>query len=230
MHHCRTGYAWRGRTGRGGSRTTSAPWGCLPHRDLRPKQLQEVKRSANVSASTGIVVRGQSAALLEARSGRLTGAPCAHWARPTPVSLEEALARLPDNTPPRLASRQQSSCILPASLEVRQALRWNPLMRLALRSGWDGRQMTTGYISRPTVRSRSILVSDAHPLSILETDENSAKQHARRVQEKLGVEEGLIFLPGQTARNNEDSDMPAPFRQRRYFYYMTGCVDKDDAM
>ncbi|KAF2999474.1 hypothetical protein E8E13_008400 [Curvularia kusanoi] len=50
-----------------------------------------------------------------------------------------------------------------------------------------------------------------------------AKQHARRVQEKLGIDEGLIYLAGQPARNNEDSDMPAPFRQRRYFYYLTGC-------
>ncbi|KAH6644474.1 peptidase M24, structural domain-containing protein [Boeremia exigua] len=50
-----------------------------------------------------------------------------------------------------------------------------------------------------------------------------AKQHARRVQEKLGIDEGLIYLAGQPAKNNEDSDMPAPFRQRRYFYYLTGC-------
>ncbi|KAL1598335.1 hypothetical protein SLS59_007019 [Nothophoma quercina] len=50
-----------------------------------------------------------------------------------------------------------------------------------------------------------------------------AKQHARRVQEKLGIDEGLIYLAGQAAKNNEDSDMPAPFRQRRYFYYLTGC-------
>ncbi|KAF3043566.1 hypothetical protein E8E11_008104 [Didymella keratinophila] len=50
-----------------------------------------------------------------------------------------------------------------------------------------------------------------------------AKQHARRVQEKLGIEEGLIYLAGQPEKNNEDSDMPAPFRQRRYFYYLTGC-------
>ncbi|KAF1835858.1 hypothetical protein BDW02DRAFT_267161 [Decorospora gaudefroyi] len=54
-----------------------------------------------------------------------------------------------------------------------------------------------------------------------------AKQHARRVQEKLGVADGLIYLRGQPARNNEDSDMPAPFRQRRYFYYMTGCNEPD---
>jgi len=50
-----------------------------------------------------------------------------------------------------------------------------------------------------------------------------AKQHARNVQGKLGVDEGLIYLLGQSARNNEDSDMPAPFRQLRYFYYLSGC-------
>ncbi|KAF2714905.1 putative Xaa-Pro aminopeptidase, partial [Pleomassaria siparia CBS 279.74] len=50
-----------------------------------------------------------------------------------------------------------------------------------------------------------------------------AKQHARCVQEKLGADHGLIYLPGEPARNNEDSDMPAPFRQRRYFYYLSGC-------
>ncbi|KAH8731675.1 hypothetical protein GQ44DRAFT_822548 [Phaeosphaeriaceae sp. PMI808] len=50
-----------------------------------------------------------------------------------------------------------------------------------------------------------------------------AKQHARRVQEKLGVEQGLIYLPGQVGKNFEDSDLPAPFHQRRYFYYMSGC-------
>jgi Xaa-Pro dipeptidase len=44
------------------------------------------------------------------------------------------------------------------------------------------------------------------------------------VQGKLGVEEGLIYLAGQHAKNNEDSDMPAPFRQRRYFYYLSGFV------
>ncbi|RMZ68596.1 peptidase d [Pyrenophora seminiperda CCB06] len=58
-------------------------------------------------------------------------------------------------------------------------------------------------------------------------DKYPAKQHARRVQAKLGVEDGLIYLPGQPSRNNEDSDMPAPFRQRRYFYYMNGCNEPD---
>ncbi|EUC40348.1 hypothetical protein COCMIDRAFT_9764 [Bipolaris oryzae ATCC 44560] len=58
-------------------------------------------------------------------------------------------------------------------------------------------------------------------------DKYPAKQHARRVQEKMGIEHGLIYLPGQPARNNEDSDMPAPFRQRRYFYYLSGCNEPD---
>jgi Xaa-Pro dipeptidase len=60
--------------------------------------------------------------------------------------------------------------------------------------------------------------------AVMELTNNAAKQHARRVQEKLGVEEGLIYLPGQRSRNNEDSDMPAPYRQLRYFYYLTGFV------
>jgi hypothetical protein len=40
----------------------------------------------------------------------------------------------------------------------------------------------------------------------------------------LGVSDGLIYLPGTAARNLEDSDMPAPFHQRRYFYYLSGSV------
>lgn len=52
----------------------------------------------------------------------------------------------------------------------------------------------------------------------------TAKQHARRVQENLGASKGLIYLPGQLLQNKEDSDMPVPFRQRRYFYYLTGLV------
>ncbi|KAJ4292027.1 hypothetical protein N0V90_009926 [Kalmusia sp. IMI 367209] len=54
-------------------------------------------------------------------------------------------------------------------------------------------------------------------------DKYPAKQHARRVRDRLDVAEGLIYLPGAPLRSNEDSDMPAPFRQRRYFYYLSGC-------
>jgi Xaa-Pro dipeptidase len=42
------------------------------------------------------------------------------------------------------------------------------------------------------------------------------------VAKHLSVNEGLIYLLGQQMRVLEDSDMPVPFRQRRYFYYLTG--------
>lgn len=47
------------------------------------------------------------------------------------------------------------------------------------------------------------------------------------MRDHLQVAEGLVYLPGAPARNNEDSDMPAPFRQRRYFYYLSGCPEPD---
>jgi len=50
----------------------------------------------------------------------------------------------------------------------------------------------------------------------------SAKQHAQRVAEKLKATEGLIYLQGEPMRLKEDSDMPQPFYQRRYFYYLSG--------
>lgn len=51
-----------------------------------------------------------------------------------------------------------------------------------------------------------------------------AKQHAQRVAEKLGVTDGLVYLRGEKMRLKEDSDMPRPFYQRRYFYYLSGYV------
>lgn len=49
-----------------------------------------------------------------------------------------------------------------------------------------------------------------------------AKTHAQKVVKELGVQSGLIFLPGQDDKSYEDSDMGPAFRQRRYFYYLTG--------
>ncbi|KAI0906759.1 peptidase M24, structural domain-containing protein [Ustulina deusta] len=49
-----------------------------------------------------------------------------------------------------------------------------------------------------------------------------AKLHARKVAKALGSQAGIIFLPGQWDVNWEDSDQGPPFRQRRYFYYLTG--------
>ncbi|KAL9097882.1 MAG: hypothetical protein Q9165_000208 [Trypethelium subeluteriae] len=58
-------------------------------------------------------------------------------------------------------------------------------------------------------------------------DKYPAKQHARRVAQKLGVSRGLIYLPGAEIVPLEDSDQAQPFRQRRYFYYLSG-VDESD--
>ncbi|KAL3444432.1 peptidase M24, structural domain-containing protein [Aspergillus insuetus] len=60
-----------------------------------------------------------------------------------------------------------------------------------------------------------------------ECDKYPAKQHARRVAAKLGASNGLIYLAGKATRNWGDSDQQRPFRQRRYFYYVSG-VDEAD--
>ncbi|UZP35354.1 hypothetical protein NXS19_003170 [Fusarium pseudograminearum] len=49
-----------------------------------------------------------------------------------------------------------------------------------------------------------------------------AKLHARKVVKELSVTDGLIYLPGEPTRLYEDSDQSPPFKQRRYFYYMSG--------
>lgn len=75
-------------------------------------------------------------------------------------------------------------------------------------------------------RPHSAVTIDAMEISIdaLSTlDKYPAKQHAARVARALGVKEGLIYLCGEFPILVEDSDMPQPLRQRRYFYYLSGC-------
>ncbi|KAJ5815282.1 hypothetical protein N7474_007059 [Penicillium riverlandense] len=57
-----------------------------------------------------------------------------------------------------------------------------------------------------------------------------AKAHARRVAESLKAQNGaagLIYLEAQKTRMIEDSDESMPFRQRRPFFYLTGCLLPD---
>ncbi|OCL14199.1 Creatinase/prolidase N-terminal domain-containing protein [Glonium stellatum] len=58
-----------------------------------------------------------------------------------------------------------------------------------------------------------------------------AKAHAKKVAEyiksKGGDATGTIYLEGQKTRMIEDNDEAMPFRQRRYFYYLTGCAEPD---
>ncbi|KAL4923200.1 aminopeptidase P family protein [Aspergillus undulatus] len=60
-----------------------------------------------------------------------------------------------------------------------------------------------------------------------------AKAHARRVAEglkALGHGGGAIYLEAQKTRLIEDSDEPVPFRQRRPFFYLSGCLLPDASL
>lgn len=54
-----------------------------------------------------------------------------------------------------------------------------------------------------------------------------AKKHARSVAKHLNAKNGLVFLPGTPSKDYEDSDEPVAFRQRRYFYYLSGLANPD---
>lgn len=75
------------------------------------------------------------------------------------------------------------------------------------------------------VRNRSVEVTNVAELEAKNDEAPKrypAKQHARKVAKELGTENGIIYLPGQLESTWEDSDQGPPFRQRRYFYYLTG--------
>ncbi|KAL3473645.1 putative Xaa-Pro aminopeptidase pepP [Aspergillus californicus] len=60
-----------------------------------------------------------------------------------------------------------------------------------------------------------------------------AKAHARRVAEGLkafGYRGGAIYLEAQKTRLIEDNDEPVPFRQRRPFFYLSGCLLPDASL
>ncbi|CEL01543.1 hypothetical protein ASPCAL01125 [Aspergillus calidoustus] len=60
-----------------------------------------------------------------------------------------------------------------------------------------------------------------------------AKAHARRVADglkALGHSGGAIYLEAQKTRLIEDNDEPVPFRQRRPFFYLSGCLLPDSAL
>ncbi|KAF2684570.1 putative Xaa-Pro aminopeptidase [Lentithecium fluviatile CBS 122367] len=58
-----------------------------------------------------------------------------------------------------------------------------------------------------------------------------AKAHAKKVAEwivaKGGDNTGTIYLEAQKSKLLEDNDSEAPFRQRRYFFYLSGCLLPD---
>jgi Xaa-Pro dipeptidase len=54
-----------------------------------------------------------------------------------------------------------------------------------------------------------------------------AKAHAKKVADEIvrqgGDKTGTVYLEGQKSRYWEDNDEHAPFRQRRNFFYLSGC-------
>ncbi|KAF7504014.1 hypothetical protein GJ744_002893 [Endocarpon pusillum] len=61
-----------------------------------------------------------------------------------------------------------------------------------------------------------------------------AKDHARRVADQIQAcgfgPDGVIYLESQKTCLIEDNDMPQKFRQRRYFFYLSGCELSDSCL
>ena len=55
----------------------------------------------------------------------------------------------------------------------------------------------------------------------------TAHEHASKVVKHLDVSHGLIYLAGTPSITSEDSDQPIPFKQRRYFFYLSGAGFED---
>ncbi|KAL1953996.1 hypothetical protein VTO42DRAFT_1851 [Malbranchea cinnamomea] len=82
-------------------------------------------------------------------------------------------------------------------------------------------QDCAGTLEQGNTYSFSINISGTAP------DKYPAKQHVRRVVAQLQVDDGLLYLMGQQTGLLEDSDQNVPFRQRRYFYYVSGVEEAD---
>ncbi|MCJ1398332.1 hypothetical protein MMC11_001530 [Xylographa trunciseda] len=69
---------------------------------------------------------------------------------------------------------------------------------------------------------------------ILSTSKYPAKAHAAKVasylQSHSPFADGILYLESQKTRIIEDNDEPVPFRQRRYFFYLSGCDLADSCL
>ncbi|KAF7897862.1 uncharacterized protein EAF01_008828 [Botrytis porri] len=90
----------------------------------------------------------------------------------------------------------------------------------------------TGDRSQTRINPRIIHRSMASSTDTILKGKYPAKEHVRKVVEyikrKEPEAEGLLYLEAQKTVMIEDNDEAAPFRQRRFFYYLTGC-DLPDA-
>ncbi|MCJ1286982.1 hypothetical protein MMC26_006329 [Xylographa opegraphella] len=69
---------------------------------------------------------------------------------------------------------------------------------------------------------------------VLSNSRYPAKAHAAKVASYLKSKSpsavGIIYLEGQKTHMIEDNDEPVPFRQRRYFFYLSGCNLPDSCL
>lgn len=80
---------------------------------------------------------------------------------------------------------------------------------------------TSRYQKQTTMATLEAVLAGKYP----------AKSHARRVAEHLRANghdgPGIIYLEAQKTRLIEDNDEAMPFRQRRPFFYLSGCLLPD---
>lgn len=67
----------------------------------------------------------------------------------------------------------------------------------------------------------------SHELEVTLKEKYPAKAHCRKVADYLGAQgkarDAIIYLEAQKTRMVEDDDQAMHFRQRRYFFYLSGC-------
>lgn len=91
----------------------------------------------------------------------------------------------------------------------------------------------TGNRNTSTTRKQSRMASSTQDVAAILAGKYPAKAHVKRVLEYMKSKgtpiDGVIYLEGQKERLVEDNDSPMHFRQRRFFYYLTGCNLSDSS-
>lgn len=81
------------------------------------------------------------------------------------------------------------------------------------------------------IRRLPLSSASASAMAMVAPTKYPAKAHAARVVEWLASKHqnggekptGILYLEARHTKLLEDNDEPEPFRQRRYFFYLTGC-------
>ncbi|KAJ2897013.1 metallopeptidase family M24 [Zalerion maritima] len=86
-------------------------------------------------------------------------------------------------------------------------------------------------VNQLTVYTKSRKSFGLTPSSAMAEGKYPAKKHAQKVVDHISKRSpspnGVLYLEAKHTKLLEDNDEPEPFRQRRYFYYLTGCNEPD---